>query len=159
MLSITHAMTGAYIASLCPEPLFYMPVAIFMHYLEDSVPHWDAAMLCRKKDGEKSTSGLIFWGMTDLLVAGGLVFVVFQGLSWPTSWTEINWPAWLGAGAGILPDIIEVPNSFFKKKPAILKPFFKIHKAVHQKIYNFWWGFLLQALIVGSIIWLTKFYL
>lgn len=158
MLSITHAMTGAYIATLYPEPLFYIPAAMAMHYLEDSVPHWDMAVASKKKSGESVMGKMIILGAVDLLLAAGLIFVVFQGAHWPTSWAEVNWPAWIGAGAGILIDVIEIPNSFFKKQPMLLKPFFKIHRAVHRKIFNFWWGLLPQVLIVGSIIWLVKFH-
>ena len=151
MLSVTHATAGAYIATLFPNPLIYIPAGVALHYLGDSVPHWDAGVLPH----HRSRTALIIAGSIDLLLAGLLVFFLFQKTI-PHSWAGINYHAWFGAGAGILPDVIEIPHSIFGLQPKFLQPFFKIHNRVHRKTTNFIWGIIPQILIIGSIIWLTN---
>lgn len=41
MLNISHAVIGASIAAVVPDPKIGLPLAYLSHHLADMVPHWD----------------------------------------------------------------------------------------------------------------------
>lgn len=145
MTSIAHVLTGAYVASNLPHPALYIPVAIALHYFEDWTPHWDAGT--GLSSGKRSRKTALILGLIDLAIA--LVLVYFL---WQRSSEFIEWHIWIGAIAGITPDLVEAPKNFLKWNPWFIKPFNDFHDAVHQSIPNVWLGLLPQAIVVGFIV-------
>ena len=157
MLSAVHGTTGAFIASLCPgQPWLYLPSAVALHYLEDAIPHWDLGTGMRRASRHRVliTAGLEVF---DLLAMFLIIFFLFQK-SWPTTWAEINWPVWIGALGGILPDLLESPSSFFHVKLKPLAPFMKLHAKAHSSLALPLYGLLPQLLILISIAYLALTY-
>ncbi|MBP7768684.1 hypothetical protein KA082_02515, partial [Candidatus Woesebacteria bacterium] len=71
MLSIPHALTGAFIASKFSNPLIYIPAAIAAHYLQDWIPHWDVGTGLSKGTRKRSTA--IMLELVDLAITGALI--------------------------------------------------------------------------------------
>ena len=152
MLSIIHGVTGAYLGTVCPQPLVYVPAAVALHFLEDAVPHWDVGTGMHSGKRQKLTAFLL--ELIDLGLMVGVVFWLFQKTI-PSSWAEVNWPAWIGALAGISVDLVEFPNSFFGWQPALLRPMMKLHDRLHNSAGSVFWGLLPQVLVLGAVIYLS----
>lgn len=131
MLSISHAVTGAVIATNLGNPYLAVPLIIMSHYLEDSISHWDAGT--GLGSGKKTRKAALRDGIIDLAIAGILVLIYYPtSISSPT--TFITSPAIWGAFFGLLPDFIEAPRNFWKYEPSWLKPINKFHQSFHHSI-------------------------
>ena len=146
MLSISHGLTGALIATKIPNPLLSTPLILASHYIEDWILHWDFGTGLSSGKRRKSTA--IVLECCDLCVTAILVYWWFQHGS------EIpNWQAWYGTFIGLLPDFLEAPRNFFKFNPLWLKPLNDFHHGFHHSTSNILIGLLPQILVVGFIFW------
>jgi hypothetical protein len=144
MLSISHSITGAFIATKLPHPLLYIPLIFASHYLEDWIPHWDV--------GTGLSSGKRKRGTAIALELGELVItLVLIYLFWQYGHPELNVNAWIGGGIALLPDFMEAPRNFLKWEPPFLKPFNELHGMFHHSTPNKIFGLTPQALVVGLI--------
>ncbi len=165
MLSISHAVTGAFIATHT-HPIIAGPLIIASHYLEDWIPHWDVGT--GLSSGRRSRHAALFLEVFDLLAAAGLVFWLWQwepgislwgqlqglGMIWSAGWFErVAWAAWLGAFAGLLPDFLEFPRNFLHWEPPFLRPLNDIHHAFHESTHQVVIGLIPQIVLVAAI-WL-----
>src|SRR5690349_18002835 len=107
MLSISHALTGAFIATKVHNPILAIPLVLASHYLEDWILHWDVGTGLSNGTRKKSTA--IFLEVFDLLISFVLVYAWFQAGK-----PSLNFDAWLGAFFGLLPDFVEAPRNFLK---------------------------------------------
>ncbi len=148
MLSISHAMTGAFIATALPFPPLSIPLVLASHYLEDWTPHWDVGTGLSAGTRKRSTA--IIFGVVDLAIALTLVYFI-----WQFGRDSINWHAWLGVFFALLPDFLEAPRNFLRWEPAFTKPLNKIHKRLHHSTPNMVVGLMSQVIVVGTILWLT----
>ncbi len=144
MLSISHALTGAFIATKVTNPLRSIPLVLASHYIEDWILHWDVGTGLSAGTRKKSTA--IILEVFDLLIAFALVFAWFQ-----TGTDTINFHAWLGAFVGLLPDFVEAPRNFLKYNPPILKIFNDFHHGFHHSTPNMLLGLLPQIVVIGAI--------
>ncbi len=149
MLSIPHALTGAYIASKFPNPLVYVPLALAFHYLQDWMPHWDVGTGLSKGTRKKRTAFLL--ELVDLAITGALIYGFWHGTVTPETYFHI----WVGGFTGLLPDFVEAPRNFLKWEPAFIKPFNKFHNSFHHSIPNMWLG-LAPQLVLVVVIWLLR---
>jgi hypothetical protein len=148
MLSIPHALTGAFIASKLPHPLLYIPLAFASHYLEDWIPHWDVGTGLTKGTRKRSTA--IKLEMIDLVITIAMVYFF-----WKDQPQAMQYHIWLGAFAGLLPDFLESPRNFLKWEPAFFKPLNNLHGYFHFSTPNMLVGLFPQVVVV-AVIWLLR---
>lgn len=144
MLSIPHALTGAYVASKLPNPLIFIPLAFAFHYLEDWIPHWDVGTGLSKGTRKRSTAILLEF--VDLALTAALIYLFWQNAD-PATMTNI----WIGALAGLMPDFMEAPRNFLKWEPALIKPLNNLHGYFHFSTPNMLVGLLPQVIVVSTI--------
>jgi hypothetical protein len=143
MLIITHALVGATLATKIKSLFLSLPLVTGVHFLMDFIPHWDLGTEIEKRSRLKNFSLALFDGVISLLA----VFFLFQ------RHMPLTLLPWLGAGFGILPDLIEAPHIFldFHLFPSIDR----FHSQTsHQESKNILWGLLPQAAII-LLIFLT----
>ncbi len=145
MLSISHAVTGAFIAVKIGNPYLAIPLILLSHYLEDAVPHWDAGT--GLGNGSKTRAMAIKHGIIDLALAGILVLIYYpQNLSSLPSLLS-SAPIW-GAFLGLVPDFLESPRNFLKYEPWFLKPLNRFHHSFHHSIPRMIDGLFPQILLL-----------
>lgn len=144
MLSIPHSLTGAFLASQLPHPFIYIPGAVAAHYLEDWIPHWDFGT--GLSTGKRSIITALFLEILELVVAFGLLYWFFQA-----GHSEIRWHIWLGALAGILPDLIDAPKNFLKLDLPFIKPLTDLHHFFHHSTPHVFFGLVPQILVVIAV--------
>lgn len=156
MLSISHAVTGAFIAVKIGNPYLSIPLILLSHYLEDAVPHWDAGT--GLSTGKKTRAMAIKHGLIDLALAGIFVFIFFSSHITlpldPKSSFLISAPLW-GAFFGLLPDFLESPRNFLKYEPWFLKPLNKFHHSFHHSIPRMIDGLFPQILLL-ILLWIFR---
>ncbi len=153
MLSISHAVTGAFIATHVSNPALAIPLILLSHYLEDAVPHWDVGTGMGK--GLKSPSLALRHEVVDLALAGILVLVFFPPLLPLQPLTFVTSPAIWGAFFGLLPDFLEAPRNFWKKEPAWLAPLNRFHHSFHHSIPRPLDGLAPQFILL-TILWFLR---
>ena len=148
MLSISHSLTGALIATKISNPLISIPLIFASHYLEDWIPHWDVGTGLSNGTRKKRTAILMEFG--ELAITFGLIYFF-----WQYQRPEINIQAWFGAFVGLIPDFLEAPNNFLNIHPKITKPLNDLHGFFHGSIPNKFWGLLPQVCLWVAI-WFLK---
>lgn len=148
MLSIPHALTGAYVASKLPNPLLYIPLAFAFHYLQDWIPHWDVGTGLSKGTRKRSTA--IKLELIDLAITVTMVY-----LFWRDASPDLMIHIWAGAFAGLTPDFMESPRNFLKWEPAFLKPLNNLHGHFHFSTPNMVVGLVPQVIVV-LMIWFLR---
>lgn len=141
MLSITHAATGAFIATKIPNPIISIPLILASHYLEDYILHWDVGT--GLSSGKKKPSQAIKQELVDMLLTGIFIFLFFQ-----TSTTQINFFAWGGAFVALLPDFLEAPRNFLHWEPKLLSPLNQFHHYFHRSTPDMIRGLAPQAVVL-----------
>lgn len=144
MLSISHSLTGAFIASKLPSPWLFIPLIFLSHYLEDWIPHWD--MGTGLSNGSRSPRTALLLEISELAVTFGLVYWFWQAGS-----ASLNSTAWMGAFVGLVPDFLEAPRNFLHWEPAPIKPLNFIHGLFHHSTPNMLFGLAPQVLVVAFI--------
>lgn len=147
MLSISHSLTGAFIASQLPHPILYIPLVFASHYLEDWIPHWDVGT--GLSTGRRKRTTAIGLELVELAVSVLLVY-----LFWRTNSQGPSWHIWVGAFIGLVPDFMEAPRNFLKWEPAFLKPFNDFHQNWHHSTPNMVLGLTPQVVTLATIFWL-----
>lgn len=148
MLSISHGLTGAFVAAALPWPWLSLPLAWALHYLEDWIPHWDVGT--GLSNGTRKRHDAIIMELVELSITIGLVYLLFQhGKS------EIQWLPWLGLGVALGPDFLEAPRNFLKWEPPFFKPLNDLHGRFHHSTPNIIVGLTPQIALWLYIAWLT----
>lgn len=146
MLATSHALTGAVILKIIPDPRIAFPLAFLSHFALDLVPHWDFITNQSRKNNsltlaqDSKRTRLAFLAALDTLFGFTLTFWLFQDLN-PT----------LLFGAIVfsqLPDWLEMPYFFWgiNFPPSILTK--KLQRKVHWRM-TLPWG------LVSQIVYLT----
>lgn len=144
MLSISHSLTGAFIATKLPSPFLFIPLIFLSHYLEDWIPHWDVGT--GLSNGKRSRRDALLLEFGELAITFALVYWFWQYGS-----STIATTAWIGAFTGLVPDFLEAPRNFLKWEPSFIKPLNKIHAAFHHSTPNILFGLTPQFLVVAVI--------
>lgn len=144
MLSISHALTGAFLATKISNPILYIPAVLASHYVEDWILHWDVGT--GLTNGSRKRSTAIFLELFDLAFAGILVFLLFQA-----NHQGLNINAWIGSFFGLLPDFMEAPRNFLKYNPWWLKPFNDFHHGFHHSTPDILLGLAPQIVVVAIV--------
>jgi|GEM_PF-297331 len=148
MLSISHTLTGAFIASKLPHPALYIPLTLASHYFEDWVPHWDVGTGLSNGKRKRKTAFLL--EIVDLAISLAAIYYF-----WQSGQNEIQYHIWIGAFVGLVPDFLEAPRNFLKWEPWFLKPLNNFHHLFHNSTTNMVLGLTPQFITVG-LIWLLK---
>lgn len=148
MLSISHSLTGAFLAVSLQNPVIYVPVVFASHYLEDWFPHWDVGT--GLSSGKRKRHHAIGMELVELGISFALLYWFFQ-LGIP----GIQWHAWVGAFLGLLPDFMEAPRNFLKWEPFFLKPFNDFHAHFHHSTPKILIG-LAPQVVLWIVIWWWK---
>lgn len=144
MLSISHAVTGAFIAVKIGNPYLAIPLILLSHYVEDAVPHWDAGTGI--SSGLKTRQQAIVHGTIDLALAGIIVIAMFNSHGFIPYW---------GALIGLLPDFLEAPRNFLRWEPAFLRPLNRFHHSFHHSIPRMIDGLAPQILLL-TLLWIFR---
>ena len=147
MLSISHGVTGAFIATALPSPILYIPLAIGMHYLEDWTLHWDVGT--GLSNGSRKRSTALILELVDLALMIGLILYLWQITS-----TPLTIHVWVGVFFSLLPDFMEAPRNFLKWEPDWLKPFNQFHHNFHHSTPNKVLGLLPQIIVIATVAFL-----
>lgn len=144
MLSIAHALTGAFIATKVHNPLLAVPLILASHYIEDWVLHWDVGTGLTK--GTRKIHTAILLELGDLALTGILLYSFFQ-----SGQTMFQTSAWLGGIIALLPDFLEAPRNFLHYNPFWLKPFNDFHHNFHHSTPNILLGLFPQVVVLAII--------
>jgi hypothetical protein len=147
MLSISHGLTGAFIASKIHNPILVIPLIFISHYIEDWIPHWDVGTGLSTGKRKKSTA--IKLELVELVITLGLVWA-FTYVAAPAP----AWHIWWGLFVALVPDFMEAPRNFLKWEPGFLKAFNNLHGQFHHSTPNMLLGLLPQVVVVAIIFWL-----
>lgn len=147
MLSITHGLTGAFLATALPSPILYAPAALALHYLEDWTLHWDVGT--GLSNGSRKRSTAILLELVDLALMVGIIIFV-----WNFTDTPLTINVWFGVFFALLPDFLEAPRNFLKWEPNWLKPINQFHHNFHHSTPNMLLGLLPQVLVIATIVFL-----
>jgi hypothetical protein len=148
MLSISHSVTGAFIATKLPHPLLYIPLIFASHYLEDWIPHWDVGTGLSSGKRKRQTAILLELG--ELAITFAIIYWF-----WQSSSSALNTNAWIGACVGLVPDFMEAPRNFLKWEPKFIRPFNELHGMFHHSTPYIAFGLAPQVLVIGMI-WLLR---
>jgi len=148
MLSISHMLTGAFIASKVPLPAVYVPLSLSAHYLCDWIPHWDVGTGLSNNTRKKSTAILL--ELVEMAIAIIMIYFIFQ-----KGHAEIQWHIWIAAFVGILPDFLEAPKNFLNWEPNLTKKLNDFHGQFHSSTANMILGLAPQVVLIVAIIILT----
>lgn len=147
MLSISHGLTGAFIATAIPVPIIYAPLSFGMHYLEDWTLHWDVGT--GLSNGTRKRSTAILLELVDLIIMVGLIYLI-----WGATNTPITIHVWFGVFFALLPDFLEAPRNFLKWEPGWLKPINQFHHHFHHSTPNKLLGLIPQIVVITTIAFL-----
>ena len=146
MLSVSHAATGAFIATKLPHPILYVPLILASHYLEDWIPHWDVGT--GLSNGTRSRRTAFILELFDLSVAVILVYFL-----WQNGQNTFNISAWTGVIISLTPDFFEAPQNFLYFEPQFFKKINKLHRYFHHSTPNIILGLMPQVLLL-IVIWI-----
>jgi hypothetical protein len=148
MLSISHTLTGAFIASKLPDPTLYIPLTLASHYFEDWMPHWDVGT--GLSNGKRKRKTAIMLELVELAISVGLLY-----LFWQHGQASIQWHIWIAAFVALIPDFLEAPRNFLRWEPDLIKPLNNFHNLFHHSTMNKVVGLTPQILLVIAV-WLFR---
>jgi hypothetical protein len=160
MTLTTHAIVGATFASIFPQdPALALSAAFASHFLIDTLPHWDYAVLSKIEGETKIQSRfdtksplylLDFLRTGSDAVLGTILSVLILSMY------LFHFPLWvsvLGAWAGVLPDFLQFV--YYKTRTTFLLPLQRFHIWIQKgrSIYpSPFVGLLLQAMLVVIVL-------
>lgn len=144
MLSISHGLSGAFLATQLGHPLLFLPACLGIHYLEDWIPHWDVGT--GLSTGKRAKSTAIILELCELVVTAGLIYWFWA----PAGGQTLSLAA-AGAICALLPDFMEAPRNFLKWEPAFLRPINDFHNRFHHSTHNLAVGLTPQVVAVIAI--------
>lgn len=136
MLDASHAVIGAALAKLVPNPILGLPLAVGLHFAGDLVPHWDL----RTRHVVRSKLKTIVFSLGDAGVGYTLGWWLFAGsVPLPYLLTMMF--------VSQLPDWIEAPYHIFDWNFPPFSSIKKLQSRWHRKL-DLPWGLVWQTLIV-----------
>lgn len=141
MILATHLVIGAAVGSQTNSFAIAFGINLLLHYLLDSLPHWDYLDKVLKKDIPKIMLDFI----VGLLLLFSLHFIFSQ-------FQEVNITTFLiGASAAVLPDLLQGLHNLLGFN--FLNFHSRFHHFIHfQKNQPFFRGFAVQIILVAASI-------
>ena len=140
MLDASHAVIGAALAKLVPNPSLGLPLAVILHFAGDLVPHWDF----RTRHVTRSKLKTIALSLSDAGVGYALGWWLFSR-SVPLPYLALM------MFVSQLPDWIEAPYHIFDWNFPPFSSIKKLQSRLHRKL-DLPWGLVWQTLIVGAFL-------
>ncbi len=137
MLDASHALIGASLAKLVPNPYLALPLNLGLHFVGDLIPHWDF----RTRHVQRSKLTTIALSLSDAGVGYALGWWLFAG-SVPLPYLTIM------MFVSQLPDWIEAPYHIFDWNFPPFSSIKKLQSRWHHKL-DLPWGLVWQTLIVA----------
>jgi len=136
MTLTTHAIVGATLATLTPNPILGFAIGFGSHYFLDAIPHWAYPVASLEKDRDNSLNTKMIISKSsykDLLVvsADGICGLLFSFIILGGFYHHDLSMILMGALGGMLPDLLQF--CYWMWKPKILKPLQKLHNWAHTK--------------------------
>lgn len=153
MLETPHVAVGAAIATKIPNPLLAIPIAFLSHFVLDKVPHWNPHIITEtKKFGRptpKSTSIIIVDCVIALIFGSAVAYSTLPNVNMAIS-------VMLCSFASILPDLVEFPYFYFKRRDKFYTVWSSFQKSIQNDTTVFW-GLMTQLItILASILWMKN---
>ncbi|MFC1649445.1 hypothetical protein ACFL2C_01870 [Patescibacteria group bacterium] len=140
MLVTTHAITGAAISSIVPNPIMSVPIAFGSHFVLDAIPHYDPDL--KKATKDKLLAGFL---VADIIIAAAVSMTLIIATNNPTIIYGV-----IAATIMDIDVIFYLKKSFPKPLPKSLSRF---HYKVQNETKNKYLGFITQALvIIGGVV-------
>ncbi len=151
MLETPHVAVGAAIASKIPNPFISIPATLLSHFILDMTPHWNPHINREiKKFGHptKQSVNIIRVDSIAALILGTAIAIH----SLPNTAQFLNIMAC--SLVSVLPDVVEIPYYFFRRKDNIIEKWIAWQKSIQNDVAP-WYGLTTQAIIiVASIVWI-----
>ncbi len=150
MTATVHALVGASIATMIPNPVVALPIIFISHFLLDKIPHWDP--LTNKAN--KTFNRILTEIGLDYLVSYLLVIVIFGAI-----FHNQNLPYLLVAAfVSQLPDTLEGPYILTKKHFPVFYQLYQVQHWFHDVWFNARlkapWGVVTQVVVaILFIVW------
>jgi len=143
MLDASHALVGASLAKLIPNPYFGLPISLASHFLTDLLPHWDL----RTRKTKRSKPKIVAYSLTDAFIGYFLGYLLFAN--------SVPLP-YLAAMMFVsqLPDWIEAPYHIFDWNFPPFSSIKQLQSRLHYKL-DLPWGLIWQVLLVLSLVILS----
>jgi len=148
MLITPHTLVGIALGTTIQNPAVAAPLAFFMHFLGDVVPHWDFYSHTDREQKLRGWRPIAVMADFGLAVAIGMFFVLFA--LWVVKSTDMALNIFLCAVASVLPDVLEAPHVYMppEKEPKITKfVYYFQHRLQFQAPLP--WGIISQLGVVG----------
>jgi hypothetical protein len=136
MLTTPHAVTGATLGALLPNPILVVPLTIGSHFVLDSIPHWQETLA-----PYIPTRKTYIRVPLDILLALAIVWVMAH---WQPNHAGT---IWLGAVTANIPDLDSIVVLIPKLKRGLLEKFWDWHCKI-QRETNSMWGVLTQLVVI-----------
>ncbi|HET7099098.1 MAG TPA: hypothetical protein VFI61_02605 [Patescibacteria group bacterium] len=149
MLETPHAVVGAAIATKIPNPFIAIPLAFASHFILDKVPHWNPHIITETKQYGHPTKK----STTIIVVDSVLALILGSSIAWnalPNTGHAIV--IMFGAFAAILPDLVEFPYFYFKKRSEFYIKWSSFQKSIQVDTTPFW-GLLTQVITTVAAFW------
>ena len=136
MLDASHAIIGASIAKLVPNPYLGLPLNLILHFVFDITPHWDL----RTRKTTRSKLNVIVLSLTDAFIGFSIGYLLFN--------QHIPLPyLFLSMFIAQLPDWLEAPYHIFDWNFPPFSSIKKLQSRFHHKL-DLPWGLIIQISIV-----------
>jgi hypothetical protein len=137
MLITPHALTGATIAVLIPNPVLALPLAVGSHFVLDSIPHWQEIFYPYKVTWKTWVRIPI-----DAILAGTLVYFITQ--AHPAQQNLIIFSTLFA----LLPDVDSIACVWKPSlKVKLFKKFYDWHCKIQRETPSYW-GMVTQVLLI-----------
>lgn len=142
MLEFCHAITGATIASVIPNPLISLPLCFVSHFVSDLLPHWNPHLFTEKQNKGKLSHKTLIFIFSDVFI--GLVLGLWiTSISFPDTKKMII--VILGSLLAVSADLIEAPYYLLNWNNKFIKKLISFQRS-HQRNVSFWPGMIFQIL-------------
>lgn len=136
MLDASHAIIGASLAKIIPNPYIGFPVSLISHFVADLCPHWD--FMTRKT--KRSKLNIVLISLMDAFIGFAIGYLIFRS-------TVPNWYLLSMMFTAQLPDWIEGPYHVFNFNFPPFSSVKKLQSKLHFKM-NLPWGLVVQVVVV-----------
>lgn len=142
MLITPHALAGATIVVLIPNPVIAIPIAVGSHFILDSIPHWQEIFYPYKATPTT-------WIRIPIDLALAVILVSIISIHHP----DITNLIWISAFAANAPDLDSVASIWpISLRNKVFKTYYNWHCVIQRETASFK-GILTQlVLVVGSLI-------
>jgi hypothetical protein len=152
MLETPHVAVAAAIATKVPNPLIAIPLSFISHFALDKMPHWNPHIISETKQfghpTPKSTKIIIADSAVALVLGSVIAYNTLPN-------TNVAISVMLCSFFSVLPDLIEFPYFYFKRRDKFYTKWSSFQKSIQTDTTPFW-GILIQFLVVAASIYWIK---